>query len=110
MVIVTIFFTSFRVENNVLTNRAQKERPGIRSPCMNLKNERDGETKKFEALHTDLTLAPLSTQKVPSGTTSSHARRIVVPLETFCVREGGRDESGWRSSKMFVSVPSVRPD
>ena len=68
VVIVGNFFTSFRVENNVLTNRAQKERPGIRSPCMNLKNERDGDTRKFEALHTDLTLAPLSTQKVPSGT------------------------------------------
>ena len=52
-VIVDYIFTSFRVENNVLTNRAQKERPGIRSPCMNLKNERHGETKKFEALHTD---------------------------------------------------------
>ena len=44
-------------------------------------DERKGkEPKFFELLHTDLTLAPLSTQKVPSGTTSSHARRIVVPL------------------------------
>ena len=35
VVIVGNFFTSFRVENNVLTDRAQKERTGIRSPCMN---------------------------------------------------------------------------
>ena len=42
VVIVGIFFTSFRVENNVLTDRAQKERTGIRSPCMNLQNDPDG--------------------------------------------------------------------
>ena len=44
VVIVTIFFTSFRVENNVLTDRAQKERTGIRSPCMN--NLHDPDAKR----------------------------------------------------------------
>ena len=44
VVIVGNFFTSFRVENNVLTDRAQKERTGIRSPCMN--NLHDPDAKR----------------------------------------------------------------
>ena len=44
-VIVTNFFTSFRVENNVLTNRGQKERPGIRSPCMNNLHDPDADVR-----------------------------------------------------------------
>ena len=41
VVIVGNFFTSFRVENNVLTNRAQKVCPSIRSQCMNLQKDPD---------------------------------------------------------------------
>ena len=46
-----------------------------------------------------LSRTPFSTQKVPSGTTSSHARRIVVPLATFCV-------SLFSSNRWFWKVPN----